>query len=135
MGTFVRSPRDSITIAAADSTLSYGLDAVTRLEVSEGYRSHWLVGAGVGFVAGAGITFLVVNGGSTSICDRSDNQDAASSGECIGLVALGGVAGAGVGAIIGSLIRTERWQDVPVERVRVGLAPRGGVDLGLVVAF
>ena len=135
-GKFVTLRADTITLAMAESTTSYGLNSISRLEVSRGYRSHWLVGAGAGFLVGAGVTFVVLNGGgSTSICDQSANQDAISSGECIGLAALGGVAGAGLGAIIGGLVRTERWQDVPVKRLRVNLAPQGGIKFGLSVAF
>ena len=60
---------------------------------------------------------------------------ASDRSECVVVAALGGVAGAGLGAIIGALVRTERWQDVPVERLRVGLAPQGGIKFGLFVAF
>lgn len=35
-----------------------------------------------------------------------------SSSECLGLYALGGLAGAGLGFLIGSVIHSERWQNV-----------------------
>ena len=119
----------------AGSTTSYSLNALTRLEVSRGRKSHSLAGAGVGFLVGAGATFaLLHSGGSTSLCDRSANQDALNSGECIGLTALGGLAGAGVGAVVGALLRAERRQDIPVERLRVGAAPQPGSKFGLAFA-
>jgi hypothetical protein len=94
-----------------------------------------LAGAGVGFLVAAGATFaLLYSGGSTSLCDRSANQDALRSGECVGLTALGGLAGAGVGAAVGALIRAERWQDIPVERLRVGVARQPGSKFGLALA-
>src|SRR6266566_3201957 len=47
------------------------------------------VGAGAGFLVGAGITFVLLNGGgSTSPCDQSANQDAIGSDPCLGLAAL-----------------------------------------------
>jgi len=134
-GRFVRLQADTITLAVAESTASYGVNAVSRVEVSRGHRSHWLSGAGAGFLVGAGVAFvLLITGGSTSLCDQSANQDAIGSGECLGLAALEGVAGAGLGAIIGGLVRTERWQDVPFERLRVSLWPQAGSKLGLAVA-
>ncbi|HEV2147751.1 MAG TPA: hypothetical protein VGR37_10145 [Longimicrobiaceae bacterium] len=57
--------------------------------------------------------------------------------ECIGLTALGGLAGAGLGAVIGAQIRTGRGQAASVERRPVALAPlpARGVGLALAVAF
>lgn len=126
-GTFVKSGEDSIRIASGEgqSTTGYGLSAVRRIEVGDGYRTHRALGAGIGFVAGAGITYFVTStGGSTSPCDRSANQDAMSSTECLGLAAVGGVAGAGLGFLIGSLFRSERWRNVPLEQFRLSFAPR-----------
>lgn len=121
-GTIARMPADSITLDLKDSTISYAWKDISRFEVSRGHRTHWLAGAGIGFVAGAGVTWLVTNaGGSTSLCDRSANQDALSSTECLGLAVLGGVVGGGVGAIIGHAIRSERWQDFPLGPLQVGL--------------
>ncbi|MFN0178251.1 MAG: hypothetical protein ACKVZ0_05590 [Gemmatimonadales bacterium] len=134
-GTLVGLPADSLTIAGAHGTIHLDHRGVTQLEISRG-RSQWLPGAGVGFLPGAGITYLVLHqGGSTSLCDRSANQDAMSRGACGGLTVLGGLAGAGLGAIVGGRFRSERWQVVPVERLRVSLVPRRGVAVGLVMSF
>jgi len=135
-GTFVRSQNDTITVASAESTTGYGLSAVQQLEVSQGSRSHWAVGAGIGFVVGAGVTYLVSHsGGSTSPCDQEQNQDALGSGECLALAALGGVAGAGLGALFGSFVRSERWQNVPLDQLRVGLTPGDDRTFGLLVVL
>jgi hypothetical protein len=45
------------------------------------------------------------------------------------------VAGAGLGALIGGLVRTERWQNFPIESLRVGFAAPGGIKFGLYVAL
>jgi len=135
-GRVVTTRGDTITLASGESTSRHSLGSARRIEVSRGRRSHWLVGAGAGFVLGAGSTFLLLNqGGSTNPCDRSANQDAIGPGACAGLATLGGVAGAGVGAVIGGLFRTERWQDVPVQTLRVSLGPRPGVRFHAAVSL
>ena len=48
-----------------------------------------------------------------------------------------GIVGAGVGAIIGGIIRTDRWEKVPVDRIRLGFAPQrdGGAVISASLAF
>ena len=48
-----------------------------------------------------------------------------------------GALGAGIGAIVGALIKTDRWEEVPLDRLRVSFVPqRGGrFALGLSVRF
>jgi len=76
-----------------------------------GHRTRALEGAVVGFAVGAAATIILTrSGGSTSWCDRSDSQDAMNSRECLGLAVAGGLAGAGVGALIGSRIRVSALQ-------------------------
>lgn len=135
VGSLVLVRADTIALATAESTTSHGLNAVSRVEVSRGYRSHRLAGAGAGFLLGGVATFVVLSsGGSTSLCNQSANQDAVAPLECLGLSALGGLAGAGLGFLVGGFIRTERWQDVPLDRLRLGLTPRTGGMLGLSLA-
>jgi hypothetical protein len=121
VGEFVRAQPGLLSIRVADSISRYGLESIRRFEVSRGFRSYKWIGAVAGFVAGAGVSFVILHsGGSTAPCDRSANQDAMNATECLGLVALGGLTGAGLGAIIGGVIRTERWDQVPLESLRVG---------------
>jgi len=135
-GSVLRVGSDTITLAASGATVSQPLSTVIRAEVSRGRRSYWLVGGAIGLVAGAGVTYAVLNtGGSTALCNRSENQDAISSGECLGLTALGGAGGFGLGALVGWLIKTERWESVPLERLRVGLWAPTGSNAGLAVGF
>lgn len=123
-GDFVLARADSLALFVNGSTLRYGLDVLRKVEVSRGYRSYRPLGGAVGFVVGAVATYFVIySGGSTSLCDQSANQDATSRGACVGLIALGGAAGAGLGVVIGGLFHSERWQAIPLQRLRVGLAP------------
>jgi hypothetical protein len=127
---------DGITLAGASSSTRHPLASVTRIEVSRGERSRWLTGAGAGFVAGAVGTYVALDrGGSTNPCDPSANQDAIGQGSCLGLAAAGGIAGAGLGALVGSLFRSERWEEVPQDRWRVSLGPGPGAQFRLSVTL
>lgn len=137
-GSLARIGADTITLTVFGSPVHRSLSTVRRLEVSRGRRSHRLLGAGLGFVVGAGVTYVVLrSGGSTALCNQSANQDAIGTRECIALAALGGAAGAGLGALAGGMIKSERWEDVPIERLRVGLwrPPGSAVGLAAAVAF
>jgi hypothetical protein len=123
-GSFVQIRADTLAVSTGDSTAHFALDSLVRFEVSYGQRTYRWIGAGAGLVSGVGLSYLVLHsGGSTSLCDRSANQDAMSARECLGVMALGGLAGAGLGALAGSLIRTERWVGLPIGYLRIGLAP------------
>jgi hypothetical protein len=135
VGAFVAIEADSLVVHDSVDTWRLSLASVEQVDLSRGRQSHTLLGAGIGFLVGGGVAVaLLYTGGSTSLCDQSANQDAMNSGECIGLSALGGVAGAGLGAIIGGFIRTERWQGIPLKRLRVSLRPQAGSRLGLALA-
>lgn len=127
---------DAIDLEVDGRRTSHNLNTVRRLEVSRGYRSHKLLGAGIGFVVGVASTYHIFHsGGSTGKCNQSANQDAIDSSHCIGIYGLGGLAGAGLGAFIGSRIRGEHWQSVTHGRVRISLVTQGRSALQLVVAF
>jgi hypothetical protein len=112
-GRLARWEPDSLSVATSEQATIFALRDLNRLEVSQGQKSYRFLGGGLGAVIGAGATYLILNsGGSTAPCDRSANQDAMSSSECLGLYALGGLAGAGLGFLIGSVIHSERWQNV-----------------------
>lgn len=66
--------------------------------------SHWL-GAAIGGVIGFAGSYVILNSGdSTAPCDESANQDAIGTRYCVGLYVLGGLAGAGVGWLVGKWI-------------------------------
>ncbi len=135
-GRVVSVQGQTITLVTAESTRSHPLNSISRLEVSRGARSRWRAGAVTGFLVGAGGTFALLNqGDSTNPCDSSANQDAMGMGACVGLATLGGVAGAGLGALVGKLLRTEDWHKVPADRMRVSLGPRTGLEFRVAVAF
>lgn len=134
-GTFLGARSGILSLASDGARRSFNVEDLRRIDVSQGTRSHVIAGAVVGAVAGLGATYIAVHqGGSTSLCDRDANQDALNAGECAGLIALGGGIGSGLGAVIGSRFRSERWQ-----RLSLGVAgfdswPAPGLGLRLRVA-
>lgn len=98
----------------------------SRIQLSAGERSNTGAGVGIGFLAGAivGATvgYLVgsdsCGGGGMSYGFCVDKAGAAGA---LGLG--GGLVGAGIGALIGSRIKTERWMEVPLDRIQLGTVP------------
>jgi hypothetical protein len=76
---------------------------VVRLEVSQGQRSHWRLGAGLGVLLGTAVGFLTVQGKTYELGDNTPTTQVLAS------IALGGA----LGAAIGATIRSDRWQVVP----------------------
>ena len=114
------------------------ITSVTRLEArrpkySRGARVALSAGGGLigGALSGALLGLAVCSGqsGSGSVCD-------AESGAGIGAVAFGG-AGLVLGAIHGLFASINRWEEVPLDRLRVSFVPQrdGRFGLGLSVRF
>jgi hypothetical protein len=84
----------------------------------------------VGTLAGAAIGALAGAAG----CEDSFIF---SRDECIVMTgATGMLIGIPLGALTGALIKTERWENVPMEIVRVSVLPQGGgVTVGMSIGF
>ena len=111
-----------------------GMTSIARLERSTGRRSA-MSGFGRGAAIG-GLSGLVIGGGIGLAASGGDDADSfiISDGEATALLAAVGLAGGSLlGGLIGSSVRRERWESVPLVQ-RVSVAPmRGG--LGVRVAF
>ena len=107
------------------------LASVTRLDVSGGQKSHALLGAGIGLAAGAlGAVVIceVVEKGGCELADDDIRLEAA--------LITGAIVGA-AGGLVGYFIKTDRWEEVPLERLRVSFTPQpdGRFALGFSVTF
>jgi hypothetical protein len=127
-GTVLTRDPDSLVVQGGTETRRLPLASITRLDLSRGRKSHTLLGAGVGFLVGAGV------GGALFASDPYSCDEVHSACIVLGAVALG-AAGALVGAVTGALVRTERWAEVPLERLRLSLIPDGGRALTLRVSL
>ena len=105
--------------------------SVTRLDVSRGQKSHGRNGAAIGFPAGAVLAFAYCQVGDKTGCEVLGND------ATLGIALIFGGVGVLVGAIVGHAIKTDRWEEVPLERLRVSLAPQrdGRFALGFSVRF
>ncbi len=128
-GTLVAVDGDTLTVG----TLQVALMDVTRLDVYMGRKGQSGTGAVVGgLVVGVPFAFLLAAACEDDISDYCN----AAGGAAVGLL-VGGVAGALVGAIVGALINTDRWEEVPLDQLRVSVVPQrdGRFGLGLSVRF
>ena len=110
--------------------------AMTRLQVSRGRKSHIVGGAVLGGLTGAVVGGTVVILGTQLGCETTGgcSVDWGEGGRWIALFSVIGVA---FGGGIGALVKTDRWEEVPLDRLRVSLAPQrdGRFALGVYVAF
>ena len=107
------------------------LASVTRLDVSRGRKSWVGLGIFIGVPAGAL--------GAVVYCKTLDVSGCKLFGDDLtGAVAIAfGALGFLAGGIVGHFVKTELWEEVPVERLSVSLAPQrdGGSALGFSVRF
>jgi hypothetical protein len=114
-----------LQIRTDDGPMNVRRDAITRIEVGAGRRRRTVKGLLIG-AAMTGASAALGAGCSPGGCSSESDHAAA-----------GVAAGATIGAAVGYLIKSERWTSLPVEQVRVGVAPsrRGGVALSLSLRF
>ncbi len=116
---------------AGASPQSLHVDSLTALDVSRGRKSNVGKGAAFGFLAGASLGALA---GLTM--DQSGPEVTAGQWALMG-AGVGGLVGLVVGLGVSPLIKTERWEEVPLDRLRVSVAPQRDrrLGIGLAVAF
>ena len=110
-GMLVALYEDSLILEGNDFSgrLSLPLDNMEKLEISVGKRGHktWL-GGGIGFLVGA-LTALVF--GTTK-----GGDDPATALITMG---IGGGAGFVLGFTIGLGITAEKWEEIPIDRIKI----------------
>ncbi|MGE0551943.1 MAG: hypothetical protein AB7R55_00810 [Gemmatimonadales bacterium] len=99
----------------ADPPLVAPLDAVGRLDLAIGRRSHTLLGAAIGGAVGA-----VAGGLATSALCAC--EECGVTVAPVVLVGGGLVGGAVLGGVIGTLRRSTRWCPVSVAGLRVAVS-------------
>jgi hypothetical protein len=110
---------------------------VERLDVHAGRRSHAVTGGLIGAAAGVLIGIPV---GALEQSRYECDPDNAWGIPCIPplptIPIMFGVIGGVLGAVTGGFIKTDSWQHVPLEHVRVSVVPqRDGFALAASVAF
>jgi hypothetical protein len=97
-----------------------------------------MIGVLAGGLAGL-VTGVVLGADKTAQCEEETGPDNPWCGIATpGYGILGLMGGAAIGAVVGNaLIKIDRWQQVPLDQLRVSLAPQrdGRLGIGLSVAF
>ena len=128
-------------------TMRLALASMTRLEVSRGWKRHTgkavRYGLVLGFVAG-GLLGEHTNEPPPpcegKFCSTFD-PDLPNTLDRVARTLIGAGIGAGIGAAAGALvgfaIKTEQWEEAPLDQLRVSFAPQrdGRFALGLSVRF
>lgn len=129
-GVFRGSETESLTIhvdGSAQAMVPYG--DISRLQRSRGFHNNAAKGALIGGAGGA--AFGIATG--ILAASQGDSFWDAETGEVLLFTLVTGATGAGLGALIGLAIKSEKWETVPREQWRIQVAPdpRGGVAIGL----
>jgi hypothetical protein len=125
--TFQQLRGDTLVVISTRCPLS----DVARLEEYRGRKLWgWWKGGLIGLAVGAGAGLAV---GASSDCTSWDQSEEWCTGVGAG---IGAGAGLLVGTAVGFAIKTDRWEDVPLDRVRVGVvSERDGFGIMASIAF
>ena len=119
---------ERLTLSAEDSGNQVALARpnITRLEISRGRKGHAVMGLLLGTVLGLSAIALK-DAGCGPDCEKP------STGFVVGAVAGGALVGAGIGA----MVRSERWESLPwaVGQARRSAAPISGPNLRVTLRF
>jgi len=137
VGTVLEVGADTCLLAIEGHAPPYSLPftSIRRLDLSRGTRSNTGKGAKIGAVIGAGLGAVL--GGLIATeerlvnpsCDPDNNLFGCQTEETtdyavVAAFAVGlAVVGAGAGALIGAVSKSERWKAVPLGELRVGPSP------------
>lgn len=104
VGAVIRVDTDTLVFGEGHQRWAVARPLITRLDVSGGRRGHALVGLLAG--TGAGLAFgLIAFAPGSNACTGSGDYEK----NCMAYRAGTTLAGAGLGALVGALIRTEKW--------------------------
>lgn len=132
-GRLVSFDGDTAVISRDDRVMRVALDSGRTLEVRVPGRKY----TGTGALVGLGVGVLVP---LVAPCEEPEASQVFGSPTCDSVrsvaMVLGGLVGAGLGALIGSGIRAEEWRRVSPD-ARVSIAPRSGGRLvfGVSIGF
>jgi hypothetical protein len=130
-GTVLRVTPDTLVLVqrgepALGSQLVIPLGSLQALDVGRGRRSEWRSGAVIGSFAG----FVTASAIFAARMQRCVGWECGKSAEWLPVAAAGSLAGAAGGALVGLLIRHDRWERV-VLNPGVPLVTLAGDRVGL----
>lgn len=105
----------ALTVRGARAEWTVPRTALTRLEAADGTRGHWVKGLLIGAGAGLVVGLVATDGFDTGAGGQCSGSGDIYADLCLAGIAAITVGSAAVGAVIGALVRTTRWVDVPLE--------------------
>lgn len=130
-GTVVALDGDSLVLAVERRTdrLVIPRRSMTKLEVSWGHKRQTVGGAIIGASVTGGLVLGVL-----LVCGDFCPENPGAAAE---VVVYWAAIGAGIGALIGTAVITDRWEEVPLDRLRLSFMPqrKGRFGLSWSVAF
>ena len=123
-GVVVDADAQSVTVSLGPGKppVRIPLSSIKRLDVARGRRTAAKEGAISGGILGLVLGVLAVHTVSHALCENATDCDASPQGYGIG-AGVFAAGGAGLGALVGLAIKTDRWERVPVDRLRVAIGP------------
>jgi hypothetical protein len=116
-------------------TMDCPLASVTSLEVTRERKSNTIEGLSIGLFGGAALGGIL---GAVAYDESNEKSLASNEGEAAfrGAILFGGVGGL-VGLGIGAFTKSDRWEEVPLDRLRVSVAAqrKGRLGIGFSLKF
>jgi hypothetical protein len=106
---FTKSTTESLSVLGAD------------VERYEGRRGH----AGTGALLGAALGVIAGIAAVSAAPESADTQWEVNKDEALAIAAVGTVVTTGVGALIGAVVRTDRWSNVDLSGADTEWGPEG----------
>jgi hypothetical protein len=131
-GTVQHADERVLTILTDDqAVVKIARAQLTRVEIPWGRRGHARKGFLTGALAGAMMGGLLMAGSSEPLFCFGIGCGPPTTGEKLAFVGVTTLGYGGIGAGIGALIRSDRWVEVALGRVQVGLGPTRGRGVGV----
>ena len=128
-GTLVALDAEQLTIrVGGDGPLTLDLASLSKFEVHRGQRRGVPEGAAIGLLGGGVLSglFLASFCGGDNLCQTD---------EYVRAFAYIALPTALVGAVIGSFTTIDRWEEVPLDSVRLGFGDGDGLGVTLAVSI
>jgi hypothetical protein len=124
-GTVTDQSAQTLKMFVGEGVVTVPGDQIEELKISQGSGGN----AGTGALIGAGIVGAA--GLGLGIAMAADGFFTTSNGDVVAITVFGAGAGALLGAAIGAVVKTEKWEDVPKVSLEPVMAPDKSPGLGL----